>query len=296
MPRSIIGQKGKGSCRSPSECIVPELPEVETVVRDLRPRLVGRRIASVEVSTLPLRRRWLSEWDQALKGRRVRQLGRRGKWITFGLHDDSHLVFHLGMTGQLRIVPSTELRLPHTHMIFRLDRGREELRFGDIRRFGCATFFPTPGVMDEFFASTGLGPEPFELDAAYLRERLAGTKRCLKAILLDQRVLAGVGNIYADESLFQARLHPAQLGCETTGEQASRLRRAIVTVLQRAINRHGSSIRNYVGGLGAKGQYQEEFRVYSRTGKPCPRCRQPIALIRLAGRATHFCPHCQPLR
>src|SRR5205085_3390634 len=141
----------------------------------------------------------------------------------------------------------------------------------------------------------GLGPEPFDLDPRYWRERLTATARCLKAVLLDQRVVAGVGNIYADESLFQARLHPALPGRGLGAGAADRLRRAITTVLERAIARRGSSIRNYVGGSGLRGGYQNEFRAYGRTGQPCPRCRTPIAQLRLAGRATHFCPQCQQL-
>ena len=148
-------------------------------------------------------------------------------------------------------------------------------------------------ALDQFFDEAGLGPEPWDLEPAYWRERLAATDRPLKAILLDQRVVAGVGNIYADESLFEARLHPARAGRSLTRAEAERLRRGIVTVLERAIERRGSSIRNYVGGSGLKGGYQEEFRVYGRTGEPCLRCRAPIERVRLAGRSTHYCPKCQ---
>jgi formamidopyrimidine-DNA glycosylase len=274
---------------------VPELPEVETVVRDLRPGLVGRRFAAVEVSAYPLRRHWSAAWGPAVVGRRVDEVRRRGKWIVVRLEEAGHLVIHLGMSGQLRVLPAAEPRAPHTHLVFRLDDGRDELRFRDPRRFGSATLFPDHDAVERFFAAAGLGPEPFDLGTRYLRDRLAATRRCLKAVLLDQRVVAGVGNIYADESLFQARLHPAQLGHATTAAEVARLRRAIVTVLNRAITRRGSSIRDYIGVSGAKGAYQEEFRVYSRTGEPCPRCRRPITQVRLAGRSTHFCPRCQRL-
>src|SRR5262249_47427210 len=123
--------------------------------------------------------------------------------------------------------------------------------------------------------------------------RLAATNRCIKAVLLDQTVVAGVGNIYADESLFEAELHPARLASDLDDLEADRLRLAVKTVLRRAIEQRGSSIRNYVGGSGLKGRYQDEFRVYGRAGEPCPRCRTPIARIRLAGRSTHYCPKCQ---
>jgi formamidopyrimidine-DNA glycosylase len=274
--------------------LVPELPEVETVVRDLRPRLVHRRIVAVAVGPYSLRRPWSAEWEPLLVGQRIEEVGRRGKWILFGLEGGLSFLIHLGMTGQLTVVPATAVGLPHTHLVIRLDGDKEELRFRDIRRFGSATLFAGRTQLERFFEESGLGPEPFELNLGYWRRRLAATRRCLKAVLLDQRVVAGVGNIYADEALFQARLHPARLGRDLPAAEANRLRQALVTVLNRAIEQRGSSIRNYVGGSGLKGGYQREFRVYSRTGQPCPRCRRPIERMRLAGRSTHFCPGCQP--
>jgi formamidopyrimidine-DNA glycosylase len=272
---------------------VPELPEVETVVRDLRPHLAGRRIASVEVSRFALRRPWSAEWPAALLGKRVCDIGRRGKWIVAGLDGGLYLLLHLGMTGNLVVTAARAPRPPHTHLVLGLDRGGRQLRFTDIRRFGSASLFASQEEVEQFFSAAGLGPEPFALDPRYWRERLAGTARTLKAVLLDQRMVAGVGNIYADESLFASRLHPARLGRELDAAEAGRLRRAIVAVLNRAIDMRGSSIRNYVGGSGLKGEFQEEFSVYGRTGKPCVRCRTAVERIRLAGRATHFCPRCQ---
>jgi formamidopyrimidine-DNA glycosylase len=272
---------------------VPELPEVETVVRDLRPHLVGRRIASVEVSQHALRRPWSPEWGPLLTGRKVREVRRRGKWIVAALDHGLHLVIHLGMSGQLTVVSAKEPRADHTHIVLDLDRSGRQLRFRDIRRFGSATLFTDPEQLERFFEQSGLGPEPWDLPPLSWRDSLGATSRCLKAVLLDQRVVAGVGNIYADEALFEARLPPAQLGRDTSAREAGRLRRAIVTVLERAIDRRGSSIRNYVGGSGLQGEYQNEFRVYGRTGQPCPRCRTPIERIRLAGRSTHYCPRCQ---
>lgn len=272
---------------------MPELPEVETIVRDLRPRLVGRRIATVLVSNRPLRRRWAPEWGPRLIGRRVGRIQRRGKWILLDLNRDLCLVIHLGMTGQLQVMPARQPLAPHTHLVFDLDRGKEQLRFRDVRRFGSATLFDGPDRCEDFFSETRLGPEPFDLDPKYWRARLAATSRCLKAVLLDQSVVAGVGNIYADESLFEARLHPARLGRDLGPAQAERLRRALAAVLERAIDKRGSSIRDYVGGSGQSGAYQREFRVYGQDGNPCPRCRYPVERIRLAGRSTHYCPKCQ---
>lgn len=271
---------------------MPELPEVETVVRELRPELVGRRITAVEVSRQPLRRRWAREWAQSLIGSQATAVWRRGKWIVFDLEPARHLVLHLGMTGQLTVVPADEPRADHVHLVLGLDDGRQ-LRFRDIRRFGSATLLPDRDALASLFDQAGLGPEPFTVEPAYWKERLAATRRCVKAVLLDQRVVAGVGNIYADESLFEARLHPGRPGEVLNSREVRRLAQAVAAVLTRAIECRGSSIRNYVGGSGLKGQYQDEFRVYGRTGEPCPRCRRPIACIRLAGRSTHFCPRCQ---
>lgn len=273
---------------------MPELPEVETVVRDLRPRLVGRRLVTIEVGRKRLRKRWHPAWNALVLDQQIESVQRRGKWIIVALHGGVCLLVHLGMTGQFLVVPAEQQRESHTHLIFGLDSSGEELRFRDIRRFGSATVWPTRADLERYFLESGLGPEPFDVSRSVWRSTLRGTHRCLKAVLLDQRVVAGVGNIYADESLFQAQLPPTRLADSLTGPEADRLRRAIITVLQRAIDRRGSSIRNYVGGSGLKGQYQEEFRAYGRTGQPCPRCAAPIALLRLAGRATHYCARCQP--
>jgi formamidopyrimidine-DNA glycosylase len=273
---------------------VPELPEVETVVRDLRPCLVGHRLTAVQqTSRNALRKRWRAAWNPQVAGGRVRGVERRGKWILVGLDEEKTLVFHLGMTGQLTITPAATPVATHTHLIFPLDAGQQHLRFRDIRRFGSVTLFRTPQALDDFFVQSGLGPEPFDLSASYWRNCLRSTRRCLKAVLLDQGVVAGVGNIYADESLFQARLHPARPASDLDDAEADRLRRAVAVVLRRAIERRGSSIRNYVGGSGLQGEYQNEFRVYGRTGEPCQRCGAVIVCLRLAGRSSHFCPKCQ---
>jgi formamidopyrimidine-DNA glycosylase len=272
---------------------MPELPEVETVVRDLRPQLLGRVIHSVRVGRKALRRRWSAAWGPRLVGRRIASAGRRGKWIVLALDGGVHLVIHLGMTGQLRVLPASQVRAPHTHFILGLDDGAAQLRFRDVRRFGSVTLFVDRAALDRFFVQGKLGPEPFDLEPGYWRQRLLATERCLKAALLDQRLVAGVGNIYADESLFEARLAPVRRGCDLRPAEAERLRQAVVKVLKRAIEQRGSSIRDYLGGDGQPGNYQQEFRVYGRTGAPCLRCGTAIIGIRLAGRSTHYCPRCQ---
>lgn len=274
---------------------MPELPEVETIVREIRPHLLGRKIVFVRASKKSLRRRWSKAWGRQLVGQRVVAVQRRGKWINVGLGGGGCLVVHLGMTGQFRVMPADMPLAPHTHLVLGLDDRRRELRFRDVRRFGSASFFPNAAAVEAFFRDSVLGPEPFDTESAYWRGRLSQTVRSLKAVLLDQRVVAGVGNIYADEALFEARLHPSRPGHELRPVEAERLRRAVVKVLNRAIERRGSTIRDYIGGSGERGGYQHEFRVYGRYGDPCVRCREPIERIRLAGRATHFCPRCQPL-
>lgn len=273
---------------------MPELPEVETVVRDIRPGLVGRRIASVTLSGKKMRRRWDRSWSRELVGRQVRAVRRRGKWILIDLDDGSCLVMHLGMSGQLKVMPAAAAVESHTHLVLGLKPGGTDLRFRDVRRFGSAVLFRDGDAVEQAFRKAKLGPEPFHLDPKYWTGRLATTDRCLKAVLLDQQVVAGVGNIYADEALFEARLHPGRIASRLDATGASRLRKAIATVLTRAIDRRGSTISDFYYGSGQSGGYQREFRVYGRTGEPCRRCREPIERIRLAGRSTHFCPRCQP--
>ncbi len=270
---------------------MPELPEVETVVRDLRPQLVGRRLTRLRVSKKALRRRWLPAWTAKVVGRRVRAIERRGKWIQVDL-GGPWLLVHLGMSGQFTIAPADAPRRDHTHLVFTLDDGAE-LRFRDIRRFGSVTFYPDAQALATHFEANRLGPEPFTLDLDTWHQRLRATRRNLKAVLLDQTVVAGVGNIYADEALFAARLHPSIMAADLTRRQAEALRQAVLNVLTRAIEQRGSSIRNYVGGCGLQGSFQEEHAAYGRTGEPCVRCATAIVRTVLAGRATHFCPRCQ---
>ena len=279
---------------------MPELPEVETIVRELRPQLLGCRMTRIRVGEKTLRRSLDLDRVPDLTGKRIVDLSRRGKWIVIRLEKNLILLFHLGMTGQLTIVAREQPALPHTHLIAdlearsrRMPRDKFQLRFRDVRRFGCIMLFPNVSELQTFFEDSGLGPEPFGMEPSYWRGYLAGTNRCLKAVLLDQRVLAGVGNIYSDEALFEARLHPNRVGSSVGSREASRLHRAILTVLNRAIDKRGSSIRDYVSGNGRQGKYQQEFRVYGRAGQPCPRCRRPIRRILLAGRSTHYCPACQ---
>ena len=277
---------------------MPELPEVETVVRDLRPLLVGRTITAVQVGKQKLRRAWQAAWGKELTGATVGEVRRRGKWILVSLRSKAHgrpsvglLLVHLGMTGQFTVTPAAAPVADHTHFVFDLDN-RTQLRYRDVRRFGSVEWFP-PGTDVEQHLGETLGPEPEDIDAAAFRAAVRSSKRTLKAILLDQSVVAGVGNIYADESLHRAKLHPETRGEDVSPAACDRLKAAIQEVIAKAINSRGSTIRDYVGGSGLRGGFQDEFAVYGRTGEACPVCEVPIEMVRVAGRSSHFCPRCQ---
>jgi formamidopyrimidine-DNA glycosylase len=271
---------------------MPELPEVETVVRDLRPLLVGRRFAAVRVGRRKLRRPWRRGWSARLVGATVAGVRRRGKWIILDLDAGPRLVVHLGMTGQLTVKPTAESVADHTHLVIELDGGDRQLRFRDARRFGSAELFADEAAVRAFLADR-LGPEPSEIDPAAFRSALRRTDRPLKAVLLDQTVVAGVGNIYADEALHRAGLHPERRGRTVTDAEADRLREAVAAVIDAAIEHRGSTIRDYVGGSGLRGGYQDEFRVYGRAGEACPACATAIEVVRVAGRSSHYCSSCQ---
>jgi len=270
---------------------MPELPEVETVARDLRSLLVGRTLVGLTRSRKSLRQSWSKAWEAKLVGRRVEAIHRRGKWLLVELDAGAFLMVHLGMTGRFTVVPPEVKAEPHTHLVFRLDNA-DELRFRDARRFGSVTYFPDQTTWQTFLAHR-LGPEPWDLKPADFRCEVNNTKRAVKAVLMDQMVVAGVGNIYADEACFAARIDPRRPGNALRPVEADRLLHAVREVLDRAIESRGSSIRDYVGGAGQRGGYQDRFQVYARKGEPCPRCRTPIEVVRLGGRSTHYCPKCQ---
>src|SRR6185437_10447119 len=250
--------------------VMPELPEVETVVRDLRPLAVGRSIRAVRHGRKKLRVPWQPAWNAKVAGTRIEAIRRRGKWIVMELisrdpesaegsaNNAPRLLVHLGMTGQFTVVGADSDEPDHLHVVFELD-GRRELRFRDPRRFGSVVLYADEAAIAAKFDDIGLGPEPFGISAGYFRETVRKSARSLKAILLDQSVLAGVGNIYADEACSLAALHPRRRGSSLTWAEADRLREAIEVVLKKAIARRGSSIRDYVGGSGQRGGYQNEF-------------------------------------
>ena len=277
---------------------MPELPEVETVVRGLRARLAGCRIERLEIPQPLMVRRSLRGFRRALRGARITGVSRRGKYILIALGCDGHRalthtwIVHLGMTGQLYACAAGAPRLQHTHLVAWLSSG-EQLRLRDPRRFGKTLVLPDAALADYF---APLGPEPLRVSLPRFRALLAGRRAPVKSLLLNQSVLRGVGNIYANEALFVAGIHPATPAGELTPAQRKRLLRALQRVLRDAIAGNGTTVSDYRTAAGAPGNYQNQLRVYDREGEPCPRCGARIECVVLVGRSAHFCPRCQPRR
>ncbi|HLQ16923.1 MAG TPA: bifunctional DNA-formamidopyrimidine glycosylase/DNA-(apurinic or apyrimidinic site) lyase [Candidatus Eisenbacteria bacterium] len=273
---------------------MPELPEVETIVADLRPHLAGRTIVSCELRFPRIVRHPEPEqFIEAVAGMRIGNVRRRGKYILIELESDVLLVVHLGMTGQLRLVGADAPLETHTHAVFTLDDGRH-LRYRDVRRFGRLLL----GTEKALLASKKmplLGPEPIDPDfvSEELYRRFRKRRTSLKAILLDQATIAGVGNIYADESLHRARLRPDRMAGGISRKSAQRLHESLRHSLQTAIANRGSSVDTYRDAWGEIGGQQEKLMVYGRAGEPCFTCGRPLAMIRIAGRSTVFCRRCQ---
>jgi formamidopyrimidine-DNA glycosylase len=275
---------------------VPELPEVETIRRELEPLLVGRKIVRTEIVDSRLTRPLAAEELAAgLDGERISLLDRRGKYLLVRFESERTLVVHLRMTGSLRHRRAGGELLPYERARLELDDG-SELVYRDVRRFGTWQLLEA-GELAGYLASR-VGPEPLAPDFTpeLLRGRLADRRTALKAALLDQHTLAGLGNIYVDEALWAARLHPATAAGTLTRQSLVRLHGAIRETLALGIARQGATLRDYALPGGESGSMQSEFRVYGREGKGCERCGTRIAKTRIAGRGTWFCPRCQRRR
>jgi formamidopyrimidine-DNA glycosylase len=276
---------------------MPELPEVETIRRQLAPALEGRRLEHIQVRDP----RWCEPAppeaiEDALHGRLIERVGRRGKYLILSFEDDVHLAMHLRMTGNLLLVPADAEEPGHLRVVMELDDGRR-LLFVDVRRFGTGDVLLGSDALAEFFASR-LGVEPLssEFTAEALRALSRGRKQPVKAFLLTQERVAGVGNIYADEALFRARIHPLRPVGTLRRPQVEALRDAVVESLEAGIDAKGASIDDYRHVDGAEGSFQDRFLVHTRAGEPCPRCGTTIQKLRAAGRGTYVCPRCQRLR
>jgi formamidopyrimidine-DNA glycosylase len=271
---------------------VPELPEVETVARDLRSLIVGSTI--IDATTLwarTLRNSTPEAFAAGVAGRRIEGVSRRGKQLVLSLDGGAFLTIHLKMTGQLFVVRQGVREDPYVRLVLELDDGRE-LRFRDIRKFGRVGLYAEGG--DDPFARTGPEPLADSFTLAAFRRLIRGRKGRLKALLLDQAFIAGVGNIYADEALWAARLHPLRTARTLRPADERRLWMELRRILAEAVIRRGSSIDDYTAPDG-DGEMQEHLQVYQRAGEPCPRCGRPIRRVVVGGRATHFCSWCQRL-
>jgi formamidopyrimidine-DNA glycosylase len=274
---------------------MPELPEVETVRRSLEPA-IGARIASVWTSGKPLRLNRSvpkAALTRALVGRAITALRRHGKYLLVDVDGPHALLVHLGMTGSLRLYGAGAPREKHTHVVFALGDGRE-LRYADPRRFGQIDVVERAREREHASLAV-LGPDPLvgRVDGAYLYEKSRRRATSLKSFLLDQSNLAGVGNIYAAEALWRARLKPSRRARGLTREEATSLARAVRTVFDHALKRGGTTLSDFVDGSGQAGENADYLVVYGRAGEPCRRCKSPIRRTIIQGRATYFCPTCQ---
>jgi formamidopyrimidine-DNA glycosylase len=275
---------------------MPELPEVETIRGQLAPVLEGRRIVTMQV----LDPRWSaplapSDLAEAVSGRTVLRLGRKGKYLIWELEGEVHLVQHLRMSGAILLEPHPSTPHQRVRITLRGPRGKAtHLAIVDQRRFGTAQLLFGREALDAFFAAR-LGPEPFQPAFAtqYLWSQTRGRKAPIKAFLLDQKQIAGIGNIYADEALFRARTHPAVPAGSLTKAQCERLRQGVIDALGEGIDAKGASIDDFRHIDGVSGSFQDRFLVHRRAGKPCPRCGRQIVKIAVAGRGTYVCERCQ---
>jgi formamidopyrimidine-DNA glycosylase len=274
---------------------MPELPEVETIRLRLAPVLTGRRFDAVQIFDPRLTRPEPPEVvANALEGEQVADVRRRGKYLVVGFESGRHLLVHLRMTGNvLHPAPDGARDDPHVRAVVTLDNGSDVV-YRDVRRFGTWELLE-PGELDAYFQARRLGREPLEraFTAAALGQALAGRRAPVKAALLDQRAAAGMGNIYADEALWYARIHPLTPAGTLGEREVAELRKGIRKALELGIARQGATLRDYRGADGRRGRMQHEFRVYGRAGEPCPRCGTPIEKIRAGGRGTWYCPNCQ---
>ena len=275
---------------------MPELPEVETLARSLRSKLIGLGFTGVEVTMEKIIKEPESStgFAQLLVGKRILEIERRGKYLLCALSDDYVLLFHLRMTGSL-VYGQGDLTMPkHTHVIFCLDNG-SRLRYTDTRQFGRIWLLPTERLATlAGFKDLGVEPLSSAFTAQCLAEKLSGQRGRIKPLLLNQACIAGLGNIYVDEALYRAGINPEVSASTLSAQQISLLRESIQRVLSEGIANRGTTVRDYLDGDGIPGTYQNLLRVYGKEGQPCPTCSAPIVRKKVGGRSSFFCPHCQP--
>lgn len=271
---------------------MPELPEVETIARTLEPAVRGRVVAGIELLYRPLLRRGGRKGLDALKGRRVLGVRRRGKMLLIECEGGRTLVFHLKMTGQFLFASRGEERDKHTRLVVRFEDGTNELRFRDVRKFGFLLYLD--GEPERSCGELAcLGPEPLDVGLPEFAAIVKKRKGRIKSLLLNQTVIAGIGNIYADEMLFDARIHPETPASSLGKKVVERLYDSMKKILTLAIAEKGSTLRDYRDAEGKAGNFQFFHRVYDRKGEPCVACGTPVRMTRIGGRSSYFCPKCQ---
>ena len=274
---------------------MPELPEVETVRRGLERLVVGKTIGQVQVRYAKMIGTGVDAFVHDLPGQTIEKIGRRGKYLLFYL-TGGVLVSHLRMEGKYLFYPDAVPERKHAHVFFEMTDGGT-LVYEDVRKFGTMELL-RKDQLEPYFADRKLGPEPTEADFLLppFAAALSRSKKPIKPYLLEQTLVVGLGNIYVDEALWRVRIHPARPAASLKPAEVKRLREQIIEVLQLGIEKRGSSIRTYRNALGEDGTMQDFLQVYGKTGQPCARCGSPIEKIKLGGRGTHLCPHCQKAR
>ena len=271
---------------------MPELPEVETVRRGLENLILGKKISSIDIRYLKMIKTDLDEFHKEVSGQIIESMGRRGKYLIFYL-TDKVLISHLRMEGKFFYYPDQVPERKHAHVFFQFEDGGT-LVYEDVRKFGTMELL-APQLLEAYFVSKKLGPEPREEDfnLQTFQAALSKSKKPIKSHLLDQTLVAGLGNIYVDEVLWRAQVHPARPSQSLTAKEVTALHDQTIAVLGQAVEKGGSTIRTYTNAFGEDGTMQDFHQVYGKTGQPCARCSATIEKIQLGGRGTHFCPQCQ---
>lgn len=275
---------------------MPELPEVEIIKRGLNRLVAGQKIIAIKVTYPRMIQTDLQIFEEVLMNQTIHAVKRRGKYLLFDL-GQATLVSHLRMEGKYMVFPTSDVPdHKHIHAHFDLSN-KQTLVYQDVRKFGTMELVPTSDL-SIFFAGKKMGPEPIESEFKLnkFRQQLSGSQKKIKPYLLDQTLVVGLGNIYVDEALWLAKIHPAEIARHLTPKQIKLLRQAIIDILAKGIEKGGSTIRTYFNAFGDNGTMQKYLQVYGKTGQPCIRCGTLIEKIQLAGRGTHFCPTCQKLR
>ena len=271
---------------------MPELPEVETVRRGLEKLILGKKISNIDIRYPKMIKTDLEEFQKEMPGQVIQSMGRRGKYLLFYL-SDKVLISHLRMEGKYFYYPDQVPERKHAHVLIHFKDGGT-LVYEDVRKFGTMELL-APELLEAYFISKQLGPEPTEQDFDLGRFKLAlkRSKKPIKSHLLDQTLVVGLGNIYVDEVLWRAKVHPARISQSLTAQEARKVHDETIKVLGQAVEKGGSTIRTYTNAFGEDGTMQEFHQVYDKTGQACSRCGSIIEKIQLGGRGTHFCPECQ---